>query len=74
MERNLCSFDLSSLKELYNKEAEILQVALLDGASWEDMKDQRLMVTELAIALHKKIHETTGNPAENSLRSDPEVA
>jgi hypothetical protein len=74
MERNLCSFDLSALKELYNKEAEILQVALLDGASWEDMKDQRLIVTELAIALHKKIQGSTGNPAENSLRGDPEPA
>ena len=38
----------------------------------DEMKDQRKKVTELAIALHKKIN-SSGNPAESADRSEKRV-
>lgn len=69
MERNLCSFELEALKKLYEAEAEKLTVSLLNGATWEEVKDQRKLVTDLAIAVHKKKHSNS-NPAETSMRKD----
>ena len=69
MERNLCSFELEALKKLYETEAEKLTVSLLNGATWEEVKDQRKLVTDLAIAVHKKKHSNS-NPAETSMRKD----
>jgi len=37
------------------------------------MKDQRKKVTELAIALHKKIN-TSSNPAESADRSEKRIS
>ena len=69
MERNQCSFELEALKKLYEAEAEKLTVSLLNGATWEEVKDQRKLVTDLAIAVHKKKHSSS-NPAETSMRKD----
>ena len=69
MERNECSFELEALKQLYEAEAEKLTLSLLNGASWEEVKDQRKLVTDLAIAIHKMKHANS-NPAETSLRKD----
>ena len=69
MERNQCSFELEALKKLYEAEAEKLTVSLLNGATWEEVKDQRKLVTDLAIAVHKKKHSNS-NPAETSMRKD----
>ena len=69
MERNECSFELEALKKLYEAEAEKLTVSLLKGATWEEVKDQRKLVTDLAIAVHKKKHSNS-NPAETSMRKD----
>ena len=61
--------DLDSLKVLFEKENEELKARLLNGASWEEVKDQRLRVTELAIALHNNfLSPQGGNPAEFSQR------
>ena len=57
--------DLESLKVLYEKENEELKKRLLNGALWEEVKNQRLRVTELAIALHNKFQAGHGgNPGE----------
>jgi hypothetical protein len=73
MEINWSELDTEALRELYEREAGNLKKALLNGSSWEDVKDQRLKVTELAIALHKKIH-TSGNPAESADRSEKRMS
>ena len=70
MDKNLCGLDLNILKTMYEKEATVLKNALLNGASWEEVKDQRRKVTELAIAMHK-LRYRTGNPAESSSRHTP---
>jgi hypothetical protein len=70
MERNLCSLDLNTLKVLYDKEAAALSDALLNGASWNEVREQRKNVTELAIEIHKRRYISSQNPAEQSIRSE----
>ena len=61
-------YELEGLKALYKKESDELKTRLLNGALWEDVKDQRLTVKELSMALYQKIQSIQGaNPAEFSL-------
>lgn len=71
MEMNWSELDVDALKNAYEKESAKLKASLLNGSSWEEMKEQRQKVTELAIALYKKINTTT-NPAESTNRSEKE--
>jgi hypothetical protein len=73
MEMNGSEMDLGSLKNNYEKELANLKALLLGGSSWDEMKDQRKKVTELAIALHKKMN-TSGNPAESTDRSEKRIS
>jgi len=70
MERKLWGLDLNILKNMYDREAASLKTALLNGASWDEVKDQRRKVTELSIAIHK-LRYRSGNPAESSSRKEP---
>ena len=72
MEMNWSELDLDALRDAYETEASRLKTSLLNGASWEEMKDQRKKVTELAIALHKKIN-TSANPAESVDRNEKRI-
>ena len=72
MDTNWGDMDMDALREVYDKESAKLKTSLLSGSSWDDMKDQRKTVTELAIALHKKMH-TTSNPAESVDRSEKRI-
>ena len=69
MDKNLGSIDLNMLKTMYESEVTHLRESLLGGSSWEDLRDQRRTVTELAIALHQK-RSQGNNPAENKGRED----
>jgi hypothetical protein len=69
MEMNWSELDVEILRDAYENEASKLKTSLLNGSTWEEMKDQRKKVTELAIALHKKIN-TSANPAESIDRSE----
>jgi hypothetical protein len=53
MQHKLKGKDLAALLALYNREVDTLRAQLLNGESWEALKQQRKNVTELAIALHK---------------------
>ena len=72
MDMNWGEMDVEALREIYDKESAKLKTSLLSGSSWDDMKDQRKTVTELAIALHKKMH-TSSNPAESVDRSEKRI-
>ena len=67
MDKNLCGLDLNILKTMYDKEAGVLKNALLNGASWDEVKELRRKVTEISIAIHKQRYRS-GNPAESSSR------
>lgn len=61
--------DLNTLKIMYEREAAELERALLRGVSWDDLREQRKNVTELAIALHQKRFSSM-HPAGSALRTD----
>jgi hypothetical protein len=61
--------DFEALNAMYENEKQKLTDALLSGASWEEVQDQRRLVTTLAIERHKKWKLM--NPAENEVRRDP---
>lgn len=61
-------FDADTLKTIYEKESANLKTALIGGTAWNDLKEQRQKVTELSIALHKKIYSSP-NPAESTDRT-----
>jgi hypothetical protein len=71
MDSSLSEFDVDTLRALYERESGRLRQALLEGVSWDELRDQRKNVTELAAAIHKRRH-ATDNPAEASRRNDPE--
>jgi hypothetical protein len=58
--------ELVQLMALYKKEANSLKQQLLNGTGWEELKEKRDIVTELAAAIHKKNIES-GNPPEKGL-------
>lgn len=72
MEMNWSEMDVDELRDVYEKESSKLKISLINGISWEELKDQRTKVTELAIALHKKINSTS-NPAESIDRSEKRI-
>jgi hypothetical protein len=68
MNNNLRNHDIHTLKEMYEKEASALKAALISGISWDDLKDKRQVVTDLAIAIHQKRFPMNVNPAESGMR------
>jgi hypothetical protein len=54
MIREFYELDVDTLQNLYQKETNRLHAELIAGASWESLKEQKAIVTELAIVLHKK--------------------
>jgi hypothetical protein len=62
----LCGLEFETLKDLYEKENSELKRKLLAGMSWEQTKDQRKRVTEIASALHQKSNSAGSNPAESA--------
>ena len=67
MDSEFYGLDLDTLQTLYQEEAKRLNTALLAGATWESVKEQKQKVTELAIVIHKKKYPLYFNPAEFSL-------
>ena len=63
--------DYEALNAMYENEKQKLTEALLKGSSWEEVQDQRRLVTTLAIERHKKWKQI--NPAENELRRNPDA-
>lgn len=70
MEINLKELETEELKMLYSKTENELQTALLNGASWEEVKAKRDLVTNISIILHKRKFPVSGSPAENPFRPE----
>jgi len=67
------SYDLATLRQLYEEEKEALSQSLLQGLSWEQLADQRRNVTDLSIAIHRKLSggedlPETKHPAGHQIR------
>ena len=65
-ERDWGSMPIHILRQEYLKECTALHTTLLEGALWEEVRDQRITVTRIAQAIHRKTGIT--NPAESLLR------
>ena len=70
MEINLKGLGVEELRNLFSKTERELQTALLNGASWEEVKSKRNLVTEIAIELHKKKFPSSGSPADTAFRTE----
>ena len=70
MRKRFSELDFEDLNVLYENEKQKLTQALLNGESWEEVQDQRRLVTVLAIERHRKW--TMIHPAENEIRKSPE--
>jgi hypothetical protein len=70
MNREFFGLDLDTLQALYQEENNRLQEALLAGAPWDSVREQKIKVTELAITIHKKKYPLYFNPAEFSTREE----
>jgi len=67
------SYDLATLRQLYDQEKEALSQSLLQGMSWDQLTDRRRNVTELSIAIHRKLSggedgPETKHPAGHPIR------
>ena len=68
MKYNLREMEVEELKKLYSVAEQALQKALLNGASWEEVKAKRDLVTDISIQLHKRKLSGGSSPAESNLR------
>jgi hypothetical protein len=62
---------LEDLRKEYQKRCSELHAALVDGALWDEVRDQRVTITRIAQEIHWRSQQMT-NPAESSIRNDPE--
>ena len=62
-QETLINLDLDTLKDMYANAASKLKTALLDGSPWDSVQEYRHDVTELEIALYKKVRSGSLHPA-----------
>gem|GEM_PF-2870135 len=63
MNNELHHIELESLVRMHQSASFRLQAALLNGATWQEVQDQRELVTELSIAIQRRRSRAV-NPAE----------
>ncbi len=68
MDQDLWRLDLEALKIMYVQQSGRLATLLLEGVDWEELNEQRAIVTELSIIIERKSQEAIDHPAENALR------
>ncbi|RYZ21195.1 MAG: hypothetical protein EOO16_13975 [Chitinophagaceae bacterium] len=69
MNNELHHIDLESLVRMHQTASFRLQAALLNGAAWQDVQEQRDLVTELSIAIQKqRLNRSSGHPAAHAKR------
>lgn len=75
MKINWRELEVEALRTLYEKESAALKTALLNGSTWEEVQELRKKVTDLSIALHKKIQASAAsdNPAETADRGEKRI-
>ena len=68
---DLLNLNLDDLIDCYKKAEADLQHALINGTSWEEVRDKRIIVTKLAQDLwRKKEASNNATPADSQLRAD----
>ncbi|MFL5809582.1 MAG: hypothetical protein ACJ749_08675 [Flavisolibacter sp.] len=62
MNHELSNLDLYTLKAMYDHQEAELTSKLLSGALWNELKEERRKLTEIAIVMHKKAKVLSLNP------------
>ena len=62
MEIDYANMKIEELETIYAKAERYLTKLLLNGASWSDVQQQMLLVTEISIAIHKNKYPFEGDP------------
>ncbi len=73
MNNNFKCLDLNSLKKMHELKLEELNHSLIQGVSWDQLREQRTTVTEISIALQEKRngqHVSLPHPAEKNIRKE----
>lgn len=68
------NLDLSSLKRIYETANLKFQEALIQGAEWREMQDQREFLVELAVAIQRKEPSYFMHPAASERTRDETAA
>ena len=64
------NMDILQLQHLYKDYSCELEKKLLNGVSWQEVSEQRREVTELAIAIYRRLNPSpANNPAERPRRT-----
>lgn len=66
MRQSLLQHDFETLTNMYQQESVELERRLLSGALWNEVKNLRKKVTDLASALHHKVQYGSADPASRS--------
>jgi hypothetical protein len=69
-EKDVTRLDIENLQKLYQKELDILNASLLNGFSWEALKDQRWKVTHLSVLVHKNLTSENNDPSSFNSRGE----
>ena len=70
MKNEWANLDINQLQYLYQESSRQLERSLLRGSSWQEIRDQRNDVTELAVAIYQRLNPKAVNPAEQSSRKE----
>jgi hypothetical protein len=71
MEIDLSSMDLEQLRSMFLKAETELANALIDGASWQEVKDKREIYTSVAKEFYRKKYPSENtSPADTPFRND----
>jgi hypothetical protein len=71
-QNDLWTMDKEQLNALYEREMEHLQQRLLNGASWDETRNDRKQLAAISSILYKKHNpEHFRNPAEENRRDKP---
>ena len=64
MDTDYSEYNLSELKNLYEKEAIDLRHKLLSGYSWEEVQEERRRMTKIASVIYKRSALWSGLPGD----------
>ena len=71
-DNHLTTLHLEVLKSMFAREERRLSEALINGADWEAVQEQRRLVTDIAAAIHSRMYPTAVfDPAAYRLRDNP---
>ena len=70
MKSEWVNLDINQLQHLYNESSRQLERSLLNGATWREVREQKIDVIELSVAISQRLNPKVVNPAEQPSRKE----